>query len=153
MALVPVIDCGDRFVFEVAVTKSQEAPSVLAPLERALSQCFVHPEAIPAGLELRSDHGPQYTGSDCERLCAHWKLEHTFAPVARPTGNAVAERFIQTLKIELLWTRDWDSIEELRAAVRKWLRSFNYERPHQALADRTPAEKRESLLGRERFAA
>jgi len=73
--------------------------------------------------------------------------------VGRPTGNAVAERFIATLKIELLWTRDWESIEELRSAVREWLRSYNYERPHQALNDCTPAEKREKNLGCERFAA
>lgn len=152
-ALVPLIDCGDRFVFEVHVTKSQEAPAVLAPLDRALTECFGHPSAIPHGLELRSDHGPQYTGSDCEKMCTAWHLEHTFAPVGRPTGNAVAERFIQTLKIELLWTRDWDSIEELRDAVHEWLHSYNHERPHQSLQDRTPAEKREANLGRERFAA
>jgi transposase InsO family protein len=153
VALVPVIDCGDRFVFDIEVTKSQEAPAVLAPLARALRACFEQPTAVPHGLELRSDHGPQYTGSDCETLCRDWHVDHTFAPVGRPTGNAVAERFIATLKIELIWTRDWDSIEELRTAVPAWLRSYNYERPHQALHDQTPAEKREKNLGRERFAA
>jgi hypothetical protein len=90
--------------------------------------------------------------ADCEKLCRHWHLEQTFAPVGRPTGNAVAERFIQTLKVELIWTRDWDNIDELRAAVRVWLHSYNYERPHQALKEQTPAEKREKNLGRERFA-
>ncbi len=153
VALVPVIDCGDRFVFDIEVTKSQEAPAVLAPLAQALHDVFAHRAAVPHGLELRSDHGPQYTGSDCEQLCDEWRLEHTFAPVGRPTGNAVAERFIATLKIELLWTRDWDTLVELRAAVREWLRSYNYERPHQALNDCTPAEKREKNLGCERFAA
>lgn len=153
VALVPVIDCGDRFVFDIEVTKSQEAPAVLAPLAQALHDVFAHRAAVPHGLELRSDHGPQYTGSDCEKLCDEWRLEHTFAPVGRPTGNAVAERFIATLKIELLWTRDWDTLAELRADVREWLRSYNYERPHQALNDCTPAEKREKNLGCERFAA
>ena len=70
-----------------------------------------------------------------------------------PTGNAVAERFIETLNVELTWTRDWESIEELREAVREWLRSYNYERPHQALGWMTPAEKREENLGRARRAA
>lgn len=98
MALVPVIDCGDRFVFEIGVSKSQESPVVLGPLERALWRECGRPEAVPAELELRSDHGPQYTGADAEKLCASWHIEHTFAPVARPTGNAVAERVIQTLR-------------------------------------------------------
>ena len=153
VALVPVIDCGDRFVFEIEVTKSQQAWDVLVPVERSLLACFGDPRAVPEGLELRSDHGPQYTGSDCEKLCETWKVEHTFAPVGRPTGNAVVERFIQTLKVELLWTRDWESLDEVREAVREWLPSYNHERPHQALDWKTPNEKRQENLGRERLAA
>lgn len=147
VALVPVIDCGDRVVFDIEVTKSQESPAVLAPVERSLEETFGSPTSVPEGLELRSDHGPQYTGSDCQELCEAWRLEHTFAPVGRPTGNAVAERFIQTLKAELIWTRDWTSIAELREAVRRWLHVYNHVRPHQALGWRTPAEKRAENLG------
>jgi putative transposase len=147
-----VIDCGDRFVFDIAVTKSQESAAILAPLARSLRDCFRVPGAVPDGLELRTDHGPQYTGADCEKLCRHWHLEQTIAPAGQPTGNAVAERFSQTLNVESIWTRDWDNIDELRAAVRVWLHSYNYEHPHQALKEQTPAEKREKNLGRERFA-
>jgi putative transposase len=67
--------------------------------------------------------------------------------VGRPTGNAVAERFIQTLKVELIWTRDWESIAELREAVAQWLHVYNHVRPHQALDWMTPAEKRAENLG------
>ncbi len=147
VALVPVIDCGDRVVFDIEVTKSQESPAVLAPIERSLEQAFGSPAAVADGLELRSDHGPQYTGSDCHELCDRWRLEHTFAPVGRPTGNAVAERFIQTLKVELLWTRDWGSLDELRDAVKHWLHVYNHVRPHEALDWMTPAEKRAENLG------
>jgi transposase InsO family protein len=153
VALVPLIDCGDRFAFELEVTKAQEAAAVLAPLERALVGEFGAPEAVPDGLELRSDHGPQYTGADAEALCARWRLAHFFAAVGRPTGNAVVERFIETLKVELVWTRDWESLDELREAVREWLHVYNCERPHQALEWKTPAEKRAENLGRERLAA
>lgn len=147
VALVPVIDCGDRFVFDVAVTKSQESPAVLAPIERALEEVLAAVSAVPEGLELRTDHGPQYTGADCEALCGDWGLDHTFAPVGRPTGNAVAERLIQTLKVELIWTRDWENIEELRAEIERWLRVYNHERPHESLGWMTPAEKRAENLG------
>jgi putative transposase len=153
VALTPVIDCGDRFVFECGVTKSQESPALLGPVFRSLAEEFGRPTAVPDGLELRTDHGPQYTGADCEELCRRWGLDHTFAPVGRPTGNAVAERFIQTLKVELLWTRDWESLEELRAAVTAWLREYNFERPHQALGWQTPAERRAQSLGRPELAA
>jgi hypothetical protein len=95
----------------------------------------------------RPEDGPQYTGSDCHDLCEDWGVDHTFAPVGRPTGNAVAERFIQTLKVELIWTRDWKSLEELRQAVTEWLHVYNHVRPHQSLDWMTPAEKRAENLG------
>jgi hypothetical protein len=37
--------------------------------------------------------------------------------VREPEGNGVAERFIQTLKENLLWMRTFDTIEELQAAA------------------------------------
>jgi transposase InsO family protein len=76
----------------------------------------------------------------------HWRLDHTFAPVGRPTGNAVAERFILTMKSELIWTRDWESASELRDALADWLAIYHCERPHQALAWKTPNEKRAENL-------
>lgn len=153
VAVVPVIDCGDRVALACDVTKSQESGPVLAPLERALVEKFGSRDHVPAGLELRTDHGPQYTGADCEDLCRRWDLDHTLAPVGRPTGNAVAERFIQTLKIEVIWTRDWTSLEELQAAIDDWLVTYNSHRPHQAMNWLTPDEKRASNLGLEVEAA
>lgn len=147
VALVPVIDCGDRVAFAIEVTKSQDSTAVLAPVERSLEKAFGEPASVPAGLELRSDHGPQYTGADCEALSKDWHLDHTFAPVGRLTGNAVVERFIQTLKVELIWTRDWESVDELRDAIARWQYVYNHVRPHEALGWMTPAEKRAENLG------
>ncbi|MFQ5515532.1 MAG: IS3 family transposase [Myxococcota bacterium] len=53
VALVPVIDCGDRVVFDIAVTKSQDSPAVLDPVERSLEEIFGSPRSVPEGLELR----------------------------------------------------------------------------------------------------
>jgi transposase InsO family protein len=60
---------------------------------------------------------------------------------------AAAERFIQTVKAELIWTCDWRSAEELRAAIEQWLRVYNEVRPHEALDWLTPAEKRADNFG------
>jgi putative transposase len=146
VAVVPVVDCGDRVALACTVTKSQEAPHVLAPVGAALWQQFHRPEDVPDGLELRTDHGPQYTGADCASLCERWRLDHTLAPVGRPTGNAVAERFILTLKLELLWTQDWESVEEVDEKIQHWLKIYNFDRPHQALGWQTPAERRQANL-------
>lgn len=142
VAITPVIDNGCRTLFQVGVSKAQTATAILMPTRRALEDVFGSPKAVPADLEYRTDHGSVFTGSDCASLCETWRLDHTFSPVGRPTGNAVAERIIQTMKIELLWTRDWEDIAELRAALEEWQLFYNYERPHEALNWQTPAERR-----------
>lgn len=146
VAVTPVVDCGCRSALEIGISKAQDAPAILAPLETALKVAFCDPCAVPDELELRTDHGSVYTGEDCEQLCKDWRLSHTFAPIGRPTGNAVAERFIQTLKLELVWLRDWEDIEELRAAVEPWRHFYNDERPHEALDWQTPSERRARRL-------
>jgi len=68
-AIVPTLDYGDRYALALTVSKSQEAPAVLAGVEASRQEHFGSPSRVPHGLELRSDHGPQYTGDDAHRLC------------------------------------------------------------------------------------
>lgn len=147
VAVVPVIDCECRTVLSLVVTKSQEAPFVLAPVHEALEAEFGAPANVPIWFELRTDHGPQCTGGDCEVLCKQWRVVHTFAPVGRPTGNAVAERLMRTMKEECIWLRDWRNADELRVALLEWMRRYNGERPHQSLEWQTPDERRSERLG------
>jgi len=148
VAVVPTIDCGCRSVLGMVVTKDQQAPAILGSIEQALAETFGQPSAVPLDLELRSDHGPQYTGADCEALVQRWGLEHTFAPVGRPTGNAVVERFIRTMKEEVIWLRDWSTAAELREAINAWLAKYHTRRAHQSLGWQTPAEYRAAHLSK-----
>src|SRR5271170_3028234 len=45
--------------------------------------------------------------------------------VRQPEGNGVAERFIRTLKENLLWVRSFKTIEELRAELVAFARRYN----------------------------
>jgi hypothetical protein len=45
--------------------------------------------------------------------------------VRQPEGNGVAERFIRTLKENLLWVRTFTTIEELRAELVAFARRYN----------------------------
>jgi transposase InsO family protein len=153
VAVIPTIDCGCRSLLGLDVTTDQHAPAVLASVATLLQDLFGTPAAIPDSLELRTDHGPQYTGADCAALVDHWGLTHTLAPVGRPTGNAVVERLIRTMKEEVVWLQDWEDAAELRAALQAWQRRYNATRPHQALGWQTPAEYRATKLGHTAVAA
>lgn len=147
VAVALTIDCGCRTLLGLEVTKDQSAPAILRSIDTVLLEQFGTATAVPADLELRSDHGPQYTGADCEALVTRWGLTHTFAPVGRPTGNAVVERVIRTMKEEVVWLQDWEDAAQLRAALGAWQRRYNETRPHQALDWLTPAEYRAKHLG------
>jgi putative transposase len=146
VAVVITVDCGCRSVLNATATVSQTSTAVLGAVEMGLIEAFGHPEAVGDGVELRTDHGPQFTGYDAAALCARWRITPTFSPVGRPTGNAVAERTIQTAKVECLWLRDFDDEADVQRALDAWRQTFNHERPHQALGWQTPAERRAERL-------
>jgi transposase InsO family protein len=58
----------------------------------------------------------------------------------------VAERLDQTLKEALIWTRDWETMAELREAINEWLEQYAHVRFHQALNWEIPAERRAKKL-------
>lgn len=147
LAVAITVDCGCRSVLDVTVSKAQDAPAMLASVDNALVQAFGRPENVPEGVELRSDHGSVYTGADAKVFADRWRVEQTFAPVGRPTGNAVAERTIRTMKEECIWLADWRNRAELDQALQGWRVEFNEVRPHQSLNWRTPAEYRAMKLG------
>lgn len=147
VAVAPTIDCGCRSVLGLVVSRSQEARVVLASVDQALEAAFGAPSQVPEGVELRTDHGSQYTGGDCRALLGRWGVEQTFSPVGRPTGNAVVERLHRTLKEEVIWLQDWEDAAEVERAVRAWMQTYNEARPHQALGWKTPSEYRAERLG------
>ena len=69
------------------------------------------------GLRLRHDHGSNYLADDFQQEVAFFGIESSPSFVREPEGNGVAERFIRTLKENLLWVRSFDTIEELRLAL------------------------------------
>jgi putative transposase len=66
--------------------------------------------------------------------------------VRAPEGNGVAERFIRTLKEQLLWVRTFQTVEELRQALLDWLRLYNEQWLIERHGFRSPIQVRRDLL-------
>ena len=77
------------------------------------------------GLKLRHDHGSQFVADDYQRELAFLGIESSPAFVREPEGNGCVERFIRTLKENLLWVRRFDTIEELRVALHRFQEIYN----------------------------
>ena len=80
---------------------------------------------VARGLKLRHDHGSNYMSGDFQDEIKCLGIEASPSFVRQPEGNGVAERFIRTLKENLLWVRTFKTIEELRAELLAFARRYN----------------------------
>lgn len=87
-----------------------------------------------------SDNGSQPTSVAFMRACSTLGVHQAFTSYNNPKGNADTERFIRTLKEELLWLREWRSPTELAEAVEAWLEEYNGHYLHSALDYRSPRQ-------------
>jgi len=81
--------------------------------------------AVARGLKLRHDHGSQHMSDHFQKEIAFLGIESSPAFVRAPEGNGCAERFIRTLKENLLWVRTFETIEELRQALLAFRETYN----------------------------
>jgi transposase InsO family protein len=99
-------------------------------------------EGVAEGLVLRHDHGPQYMSHAFQQELGFLGIESSPSFVRAPEGNGVAERFIRTLKEQLLWVRTFDTVEELRRALLEFKERFNKHWLLQRHGYATPAKVR-----------
>jgi putative transposase len=62
---------------------------------------------------------------DFQRELAFLGMTSSPSFVREPEGNGVAERFIRTLKENLLWVRHFATVAELADALREFRRRYN----------------------------
>ena len=77
------------------------------------------------GLAVRHDHGSQYMSEHFQQEIAFLGIQSSPAFVRAPEGNGCAERFIRTLKENLLWVRHFETIEELRQTLLAFKDTYN----------------------------
>jgi len=96
------------------------------PLRQGGRAIFGSYEAgIAAGLQARHDHGSQYMSKYFQDDLKFLGITPSPAFVREPEGNGVAERFIRTLKEQLLWVRTFETVEELRLALLEFKERYN----------------------------
>lgn len=88
-----------------------------------------------------SDQGAQYTATDHVALLQQAQITVSMADVGEPTQNALAERFIRTLKEEHVAFTEYDDFDDAYQQLKQWLEvEYMHQRIHSALDYQTPAE-------------
>ena len=126
----------------------------LEPMRQAVREYFGgYDHDVAAGLKLRHDNGSQYISDHFQDEIHFLGIESSPSFVRAPEGNGVAERFIRTLKEQLLWVKSFRTIEELRLALHEFRRTYNSRWLVERHGHRTPADIRRRLLAETRRAA
>lgn len=115
----------------------------LEPLRQGVRDYFgAFGQDVAQGLSLRHDHGSQYVSDHFQNEIRFLGMTSSPAFVREPEGNGCAERFIRTVKENLLWVRTFQTIEELRQALLEFKERYNYHWIIERLGYRTPAQAR-----------
>jgi putative transposase len=93
------------------------------------------------GLKLISDNGAQPTSITFMKDMATLGIEQIFTSSDNPKGNADTERMIRTIKEEVIWLNEFETLEEAKEKIGKWIEiDYNKNYVHSALGYQSPEE-------------
>lgn len=119
----------------------------LEPIRQGVRQHFgSFAEGVARGLSVRHDHGSQYMSDAFQGELRFLGIDSSPAFVRAPEGNGCAERFIRTLKENLLWVRTFETVEELRLALIEFRETYNTTWLIERHGFMTPAAVRQNQL-------
>jgi len=148
--LVNVFVCVDHCGSEcmgIHAAKSGSRFEALEPIHQGVAERFGSlGEGIASGLKVRHDHGSAYMSDGFQGELAWLGIESSPSFVRAPEGNGIAERFIRTLKENLLWVRTFETVEELRVALLDFQQIYNEQWLIERHGWRTPAQVRAEKL-------
>lgn len=119
----------------------------LEPIRQAVRRIFGRYEAgVASGLAMRHDHGSQYMSDVFQDELRFLGIASSPAFVRAPEGNGCAERFIRTLKEQVLWVRTFTTVEELRLALLEFQARYNRQWLIERHGHQTPAGARAAAM-------
>ena len=95
------------------------------------------------------DHGSQYLSDHFTNQIKFWGIQPSYAFVAEPQTNGVAERFNRTLKEQIIHGRIYRNIAELRDAVRDFVELYNAQWIVEKNGYLSPAQARQAWHARD----
>jgi len=132
MYLVAVLDWFSRFVLAWQLSNTLDGAFCLAALRRALRDG--HPDIF------NTDQGVQFTAQAFVSELEAARIRVSMDGRGRFVDNIFVERLWRTVKYEDIYPKGYETVPALAAGLDDYFQLYNYERPHQSLGYRTPAD-------------
>lgn len=130
--LVAVLDWFSRYVISWELDQTLEMRFVLQAVERALAQ------ATPQ--IWNSDQGSHFTSPQYLQRLQQADVRISMDGKGRALDNIFNERLWRSVKYEEVYLHEYTSPRHARQRLTTYFDFYNHVRPHQSLADYTPAE-------------
>ena len=133
LSLVAVMDWATRKALSWRLSNTLEAEFCIAALEEALAH-YGRPDIF------NTDQGSQFTSPRFVEVLTGAGVRVSMDGRGRWMDNVFIERLWRSLKYECVYLHTFETGSELRAGLTHWIGYYNGQRPHSALAGRTPDE-------------
>jgi putative transposase len=131
--LVAVMDWFSRAVLSWRLSNTLTTHFCIEALEEAL--CHHGPPEI-----FNSDQGAQFTDGDFTAVLKTAGVSISMDGKGRCSDNVFIERLWRSLKYEEVYLTTYDDVRQGWEGINRWMRYYDYERPHQSLQKRTPMD-------------
>jgi len=131
--LTAVMDWHSRFVLSWEVSITMDTEFCVSALERSL-RLYGSPEIF------NTDQGSQYTSKEFTGILQDHGVKISMDGKGRAMDNIMIERLWRTVKYEEIYLKEYKNVSELKAALKTYFQSYNYERPHKSLGGKSPAD-------------
>lgn len=130
--LTAIMDWYSRYVLSWEVSLTLESDFCIDALKQALN--FGRPEVF------NTDQGSQFTSIEFTKILQDARVQISMDGKGRAFDNIFSERLWRTVKVEDVYLRDYQSVNEVRYYLDRYFEFYNNQRLHEALGYRTPAE-------------
>ena len=139
---------GWEFVHVAIDDHSRVAFSQIMPDERKTSAIAFLKAAVAyyqsLGVRITrvmTDNGSCYRSGAFARACKRLRIKHIRTKPYTPQTNGKAERFIQTALREWAYATAFDTSDQRRHELPRWLHRYNWHRPHASLGQKPPISR------------
>lgn len=130
--LMAIIDWRSRYVLDWQLSTTLEADFCIEALARVLekSKCEI----------FNTDQGSQFTAIDFVNLLLSQGIQVSMDGKGRALDNIFVERLWRSLKYELIYQMEYESVREAKKGIGEYFLFYNDERFHQSLNYKTPRQ-------------
>lgn len=138
--LSAILDLADKSIVSFEIGQSNNTKLVYETFEKAHKE---HPDKTPL---FHSDRGFQYTSKEFRKKLDNAGMVQSMSRVGRCIDNGPMEAFWGMLKTEMYYLTKYETYEELKSALVKYIDYYNNHRYQRRLNCMTPMEYREYLI-------